>query len=238
VAGRAVRRSAGLNQPLQKEIRGFFVTKLSSAVLVVLLGTLLSVPAKAGSVSGKIRLAGVSGATNNQAAGEKENVVVWLEGAQDSKPPETPVRISQRNLQFAPEFVVAVKGQKIEMPNDDDVVHNVYSFTGQNQFNLGLYGKGEVKAVTLEQTGIVDVFCSIHHQMHARVFVVPTRYFASSLPGRSFTLSDVPPGKYVLKAWHQRSRMMEKTIVVPASGSITADITLEGGAQWATMAKR
>ena len=213
------------------------MTKLSGAVLVVALGALLSVPAKAGTVSGKIRLAGGSRTGTNQAVGEKENVVIWLEGAQDTKPPETPVRISQRNLQFAPEFVVAVKGQKIEMPNDDDVVHNVYSFTGANQFNLGLYGKGEVKVVTLEQTGIVDVFCSIHHQMHARVFVVPTRYFASSLPGRSFTLADVPPGKYVLKAWHQRSRMMEKAIVVPPNGSITADINLESGPQWAAMAK-
>lgn len=213
------------------------MTKLSGAVLVVALGALLSVPANAGTVSGKIRLAGGSRTGTNQAVGEKENVVIWLEGAQDTKPPETPVRISQRNLQFAPEFVVAVKGQKIEMPNDDDVVHNVYSFTGANQFNLGLYGKGEVKVVTLEQTGIVDVFCSIHHQMHARVFVVPTRYFASSLPGRSFTLADVPPGKYVLKAWHQRSRMMEKAIVVPPNGSITADINLESGPQWAAMAK-
>jgi len=213
------------------------VAKLSSAVLVVL-GMLLTVPANAGGISGKIRLANVSGTAANQASGDKENVVIWLEGTHDSRPPETPIRISQRNLQFSPEFVVAVKGQKIEMPNDDDVVHNVYSFTGASQFNLGLYGKGEVRVVTLEQTGIVDVFCSIHHQMHARVFVVPTKYFASSIPGHSFTLSDVPPGKYVLKAWHQRSRMMEKTIVVPGSGSVTADITLESGPQWATVAKQ
>jgi len=214
------------------------VTKLTRAVLAVFSVALLALPAHAGSISGKIRLAGVSSATSPQSAGQKETVVIWLEGAQDSKPPETPVRISQRNLQFAPEFVVAVKGQKIEMPNDDDVVHNVYSFTGQNQFNLGLYGKGEVKVVTLKETGIVDVFCSIHHQMHARVFVVPTRYFASSLPGHSFTLSDVPPGKYVLKAWHQRSRMMEKMIVVPANGTLSTDITLESGPQWATVAKQ
>jgi len=105
------------------------------------------------------------------------------------------------------------------MPNDDDVVHNVYSFTGQNQFNLGLYAKGESRTVVFDQTGIVDVFCSIHHHMHARVFVVPTKYFANGMPGHSFTLADVPPGKYVLKAWHQRSRMLQKIIVVPASGS-------------------
>jgi plastocyanin len=206
--------------------------------MLVAFGMLSVAPAHAGTISGKIKLANVSGPVANQAAGGKENVVIWLEGVHDAKPPETPVKISQRNLQFAPEFAIVVMGQKVEMPNDDDVVHNVYSFTGTSQFNLGLYGKGESRTVSFDQAGIVDVFCSIHHQMHARVFVVPSKYFANSLPGHSFTLTDVPPGRYVLKAWHERSHMIEKTIVVPASGSVTADITLENGAQTTTSAKK
>jgi plastocyanin len=209
------------------------------SILVLLAAAMLvPVPAHAGNVSGKIRLSTISSPAANQAAGGNENVVIWLEGMRDLKPPETPVRISQRNLQFSPEFVIAVKGQKIEMPNDDDVVHNVYSFTGSSQFNLGLYGKGEMRTVVLDQTGIVDVFCSVHHQMHARVFVVPTKYFANSMPGRSFTLTDVPPGRYVLKAWHQRSHMMEKIIVVPATGNVTADVTLETGPVPSALAKQ
>jgi plastocyanin len=213
------------------------VTRNLIAMLVAF-GMLSVAPAHAGTISGKIKLANVSGPVANQAAGGKENVVIWLEGVHDAKPPETPVKISQRNLQFAPEFAIVVMGQKVEMPNDDDVVHNVYSFTGTSQFNLGLYGKGESRTVSFDQAGIVDVFCSIHHQMHARVFVVPSKYFANSLPGHSFTLTDVPPGRYVLKAWHERSHMIEKTIVVPASGSVTADITLENGAQTTTSAKK
>lgn len=210
----------------------------SSIILSFVAAMLLTVPAHAGNISGKIRLANVSTSTANQAAGKKENVVIWLEGAGDSKPPDTIVKISQKNLQFSPEFAIAVRGQKIEMPNDDDVVHNVYSFTGLNQFNLGLYAKGESRTVVFDQTGIVDVFCSIHHQMHARVFVVPTKYFANGMPGHSFTLADVPPGKYVLKAWHQRSHMMEKTIIVPATGNVTVDINLETGPQPAALAKQ
>lgn len=210
----------------------------ASIIVSITVAMLLAVPAHAGSVSGKIRLANVSTPAANQAAGEKENVVIWLEGAHDSKPPETTIKISQRSLQFSPDFAIAVKGQKIEMPNDDDVVHNVYSFTGLNQFNLGLYAKGESRTVVFDQTGIVDVFCSIHHQMHARVFVVPTKYFVNGMPGHSFTLADVPPGKYVLKAWHQRSHMMEKTIIVPATGTVTADINLEAGTQPAAVARQ
>ena len=195
------------------------------------------VPVNAGTVSGKIKLGNVSATSTSQAVGEKENVVIWLEGQDQSKPPDTALKISQKNLQFSPDFLVAVKGQKIDMPNDDDVAHNVFSFTGMSQFNLGVYAKGEFRSVSFDETGIVDVFCSIHRQMHARIFVVPTRYFVNSVPGQSFTISDVPPGRYVLKAWHERSRMLERTVVVPRSGVITENVVLENAPTTATAAK-
>ncbi len=195
-----------------------------------------SLRAQAGTVTGRIRMASASPASANAAAGDKENVVIWLEGQDDPKPPDTAVRISQRNLQFSPDFLIAVKGQRVEMPNDDDVAHNVFSFTGMNQFNLGVYAKGEFRSVTFDKTGIVDLFCSIHRQMHARIFVVPTKYFAGTLPGHTFTIADVPPGKYTLKAWHERSRMLERTVVVPRTGVLTENVVLETGAAPATTA--
>jgi len=190
----------------------------------------VAVPASAGNVTGKIKLDKVSSASAGVPAGEKEHVVIWLEGQDDFRPPQDAVKISQRNLQFAPDFLIAVKGQRVDMPNDDDVAHNVFSFTGMNTFNLGVYAKGEYRSVTFDKTGIVDLFCSIHRQMHARIFVVPTRYYAGALPGQSFSINDVPPGKYVLKAWHERSRMLERTVIVPKSGVITENLVLEPGA--------
>ena len=80
----------------------------------------------------------------------------------------------------------------------------------------------------------MDIFVSIHRQMHARIFVVPTRYFANSLPGQSFTINDVPPGKYVLKAWHERSRMMERMVIVPKAGGLIEDVVLESAPATAT----
>jgi len=204
-------------------------------VWLSVLGLLSGISAHAGTVSGKIRLAT---ATPAGGTGEKEAVVVWLEGQEGPQPPNTPVRISQKNLQFSPGFIVVVKGQKVEMPNDDDVAHNVYSFTGQNQFNLGIYARGEYRSVTFEKTGIVDVFCSIHHQMHARVFVVPTKYYSSIMPGQTFNIADVPPGRYVLKVWHERSRMLEKTVIVPKTGAVSQNLVLENNAAPATAASK
>jgi len=210
---------------LEKTVNGRLVVAAS------ILAIFFSLPASAGTVSGKIRFAPSASVAAGTPA-DKENVVIWLEGQgeADPKPPESAVKISQHNLQFSPDFLVAVKGQRVDMPNDDDVAHNVFSFTGMNQFNLGIYAKGEYRSVTFDKTGIVDMFCSIHRQMHARIFVVPTRYFASSVPGKSFSIADVPPGKYTMKAWHERSRMVERTVVVPKTGVLTENVVLENGA--------
>lgn len=197
-------------------------------VAVSMVAVLLSVPAGAGTVSGKIVLAKESSASG-APAGKNEPVVIWLEGQEQPRPPETPLKLAQHDLQFSPDFLVAVKGQKVDMPNDDDVAHNVFSFTGMNTFNLGIYPKGESRSVTFKSTGIVDVFCSIHRQMHARIFVVPTRYYANALPGQVFSIKAVPPGKYILKAWHERSRMLESAVVVPSSGGVKQDVVLEPG---------
>jgi plastocyanin len=201
---------------------------LAVATLVFLAG----IQAGAGTITGKIRLGNIAGAVDSSKDdNNKENVVVWLEGETDPKAPEAPLRISQKNLQFSPEFLVVTKGQKVEMPNYDDVAHNVYSFTGISQFNLGIYPKGESRSVTFDKSGVVDVFCSIHHHMHARVFVVPSRYFSSSRPGEIYSIPNVPAGSYTLKVWYERSRMITKIVHVPKDGTVQENVILDGGTQ-------
>jgi hypothetical protein len=63
--------------------------------------------------------------------------------------------------------------------------------------------------------------------MHARLLVVPSTYFATTLPGRSFTIPNVPAGKYTLTVWHERSRVLTKSITVPANGTATENIQLD-----------
>src|SRR5713226_198119 len=204
---------------------------------VVALCLFSSFSAEATTISGKIQVRNVSSISNDAALSGKDMVVVWLEGEIETKSPVVPSKISQHEMQFLPDFLVAVKGDKIEVLNEDDVMHSVYSFTGRNRFDLGVYPKGESRFVTLENTGIVDLLCSIHKSMHARIFVVPNRYFGIALPGQSYTIKNVPPGRYILKAWRERSTMFQKGIVVPENGSLVENLTLESGVQTASQVK-
>ncbi len=136
---------------------------------------------------------------------KKDRIAVWLEGegATGEIPKETPT-ISQQGAKFAPDFIVISAGQAIEMPNDDDIAHNVFSYSETKPFNLGIYPKGQTKIVSFNTPGIVEMYCSIHRQMSATVFVAPSPLRTQSDENGLFGFADIPPGTYALKVWSKK----------------------------------
>lgn len=65
-------------------------------------------------------------------------------------------------------------GSTVRFPNQDSILHNVFSVSRANRFDLGLYRRGEGKSATFRQPGVVRVFCNVHHSMVAYVVVVET----------------------------------------------------------------
>ena len=70
------------------------------------------------------------------------------------------------------------------------------------------------------------MYCSIHANMHCIVLVMENPFFAMTDANGNYTISNVPPGTYKLKAWHERLPADEREIVVPTNGVIKADFTL------------
>jgi plastocyanin len=179
---------------------------------VIALTLLLSLvsPALAGNIRGKVN-------------GKIGTVVVWVEGIQNFEVPTNKPSISQRGMRFFPSLLVIVAGQSVQMPNDDNVAHNVFSFSPTKKFNLGIYPKGEYKEVTFEQPGIVDLFCSIHNQMKGRILIVPNPFYYRTRGEGTYLISSVPAGKYTLKMWSESGNLETREVVVPASGDVTVD---------------
>ena len=192
----------------KKIIRDIF----SAGVFLALFGGMAS-EARAGDIVGKAGGSGTPGA----------DCVVWVDGIEAPPASTEPLQISQKGVQFKPSFLVAVKGQLVNMPNDDDVAHNVFSYSPAKKFNLGIYPKGESRSVTFDQTGLVDIFCSIHRNMNAKVFVVPNRYYAQSKIGDSYVIGGVPAGNYHLKMWVKDVAEQSQDVTVPESGKATVD---------------
>jgi plastocyanin len=148
----------------------------------------------------------------------QKDVVVWLDGVQGSMS-EAPGRVvlDQRNLEFLPRVLAVQVGTRVEMPNNDRVFHNVFSFKDGKRFDLGLYPVGTTKVVEFDKPGLSRIFCNIHPTMAGYVIAVDSTRFAVSGAGGRFVLNDVPPGRYSYHAWR------------PGAEAITGSVTVLSG---------
>ncbi len=137
------------------------------------------------------------------------------------------MKVAQKSAVFSPHVLPVMAGTTVEWPNHDDIYHNVFSMSDVKQFDLDLYkGNPPDKRVTFDRPGRVDVFCSIHANMHCVVLVLENPYFACTDGNGTFAITNVPPGIYKLKAWHERLPADEREITVPLNGEVKVDFTL------------
>lgn len=134
--------------------------------------------------------------------------------------------VIQKDGTFTPHIMPILVGTTVEWPNHDQIYHNVFSMSDPKPFDLGLYKHGEVKKVTFDQAGRIDVFCSIHTKMHCIIWVLENPFYATTNSKGGYTVSNVPAGTYKLKAWHERLPSQIKEITVPETGEVTADFLL------------
>ncbi len=165
---------------------------------------------------------------------ELRDFVVHIEGPLAAKPapPDKPLqvitakRISQRGAVFSPHVLPVVVGTTVEWPNYDEIFHNVFSYSDTKPFDLGLYKNPEIKRVTFDKPGRVDVFCSIHSSMNCIILVLENPHFAATDDKGRYSIPNVPSGTYQLRAWHERLPAQSKEIIVPESGDLKVDFTL------------
>jgi len=136
-------------------------------------------------------------------------------------------RIAQQGALFSPHVLPVMVGTTVEWPNNDQIYHNVFSMSDAKQFDLGLYkGNPPQKRVTFDKPGRVDVYCSIHSNMHCVVMVLENPYFASTDGKGRYVIKDVPPGNYKIEAWHERLPADEQDVTVPTNGETTVNFAL------------
>jgi plastocyanin len=134
--------------------------------------------------------------------------------------------MAQSDERFEPHVLPVLQGATVEFPNRDDVYHNVFSLSSVRTFDLGRYPKGSSKTVTFRRTGIVQVFCHIHSDMSAIVFVLANAFFAAPERGGAYAIENVPPGEYTIVGWHERTRPVTHRIRVVAGQTTTTNFSL------------
>lgn len=158
--------------------------------------------------------------------GDVANVFVYLEGDFPATPvPATPVVIDQRTCVYAPRVVGMRVGQRLQIRNSDDLLHNVHSSSAtSNSFNVAQAQAGASFEFTPRAPEVmVKVGCDVHRWMTAFVGVLSHPYFAVTDTNGQFTIARVPSGSYTIRMWHERFGERTHTIVVKAGASTAVD---------------
>ncbi len=140
--------------------------------------------------------------------------------------PKTLQVVIQKDGTFKPHVLPVMVGTTVEWPNNDDIFHNVFSMSEAKPFDLGFYKSHELKRVTFDKPGRVDIFCSIHTRMSCIVLVLENPFFAATDKNGNYTIPNLPAGTYRLKAWHERLPSQIKDVNVPVNGEIPQDFVL------------
>jgi hypothetical protein len=156
-------------------------------------------------------------------------VVVSLEHVERGKPvTDTQAYVFEnRSCRFVPRSNAVVVGSSIEIRNADPILHNTHIRKG-DRFGPTLVNVAQPAGTptirkSLREPGFMDVRCDAHPFMRASVYVFGHPYFSVTDPVGKFELSQVPPGTYTLRAWHERLGTKEKKITVSADRALTVD---------------
>jgi plastocyanin len=115
--------------------------------------------------------------------------------------------MSTRRKQFVPRVLPITVGSTVRFPNEDPILHNVFSTSVDNSFDLGLYGSGAGSEYLFRNPGLVKVYCNVHHSMFGFVLVLDTPYFTRPNAQGSFELTGLPDGEGELVVFHDRAAL-------------------------------
>jgi plastocyanin len=192
--------------------------RLRAASLVIAVGSFAS----AGDIVGRVELTEKGG----KKATDLSDVVVYIENSK-AKPKPSKEVLTMKSKAFAPHVLAIGVGTTVDFPNEDPILHNVFSVSGEG-FDLGLYKRPKSGSRTFDKPGIYTVYCNIHPQMSATVVVRDNPYFAAVAKDGSFKLAAVPAGDYKLVAFHERAgESVPVAVKVAATGEAAANLSLD-----------
>ncbi len=170
-------------------------------------------------------------------SGGLANVLVYIKSGLAEKnfpaPTEVPL-LDQAGCEYQPYVMGVMVNQKFKIRNSDPTLHNVHATpkagTGNKEFNFAQPVKGMETEKSFTNVEIPIRFkCDVHPWMFAYVGVFDHPYFAVTGKDGSFTIKGVPPGKYVLEAYHVKTHGQNPGVTqeVAVEADAKADFTVE-----------
>lgn len=148
-----------------------------------------------------------------------QNVIVYVSaGAPDDHFTGQVVQLKQRGCRYTPHVIAVQTNQEVWVQNDDAVTHSVHPMAHINQeWNRSQPPGTPPVVMHFSQPEFIKVRCELHPWMNGVLAVFKNSHHAVTDSNGAFTLSDLPPGKYTITAWHE------------TYGTQTAEVTIGHG---------
>jgi hypothetical protein len=167
------------------------------------------------------------------AGGGIQNVVISIKkigAGKDWDFPKGGFTFDQKNCSFTPRIMLIKPKMEGVVLNSDSVGHNFHTIS-KGIFNINKKiqpgSKLVVDSKKIRKSGMVRAKCDIHSWMGGYWVVADTPYTVISDKDGNFTMTDIPPGEYTLKIWHEKLGESEQNMVVETGGTTKTDVTLK-----------
>jgi hypothetical protein len=150
-----------------------------------------------------------------------QDVIVYVkEGpvTRSTAVPAEPVVLDQRNCMYEPHALALRVNQTFLVRNSDETLHNVHVSPKLNrQFNLGqpMRGVESKRSFARPEVGI-RIACDVHGWMTGVAAVFDHEHFDVTAADGAFSLGELPPGDYVIEAFHETLGTLQQRVSVRA----------------------
>lgn len=73
--------------------------------------------------------------------------------------------VGQKGKAFTVSKLKIKAGDVVVFRNDDPFFHNIFSLSDVQSFDLGSFPQGQIRKVTFNKVGAIEVECAIHPEM-------------------------------------------------------------------------
>jgi hypothetical protein len=161
--------------------------------------------------------------------GKVANVFVYVKSGLPANAtyaaPAGDVTIDQEGCLYKPRVMGVMAGQNFDIKNSDPVLHNIKAVPKINRgFNISQPTSGMVSKRKFDRPEqMIPLQCNVHSWMHASLGVMNHPFFATTGEDGKFEIKGLPPGTYVIEAWHEKLGPKTMTVTVGDGETKTAD---------------
>ena len=166
--------------------------------------------------------------------GGLRDTIITLEHVEAGKPfNKEPINITSENCKFFPDVNIIRQGESFKIDNVDAVMHNSQVYQkerGKILLNIPIPAEevSEGKVTFEKNYKIMQMICGMHEFMQTWGYRVQNPYYFKTDKDGNFNISDIPPGEYVVNAWHYLMKPQKKKIKIAAGETIDLNFEFDG----------